>query len=93
MKFILDKFNTELKGSNRIELGLQKFDQQYLHSEFKNGYPAGGRIEYVRFFSLVADFHFTDRLHQLYEPDHRAFGKTCKRNWRKESDGRICARY
>ena len=56
MKFILDKFNTELKGSNRIELGLQKFDQYYLHSEFKNGFPAGGRIEYVRLFSLVAIF-------------------------------------
>ncbi len=56
MKFILDKFNTELKGSNRIELGLQKFDQYYLHSEFKNGYPAGGRIEYVQLFSLVAIF-------------------------------------
>ena len=56
MKFILDKFNTELKGSNRIELGLQKYDEQYLHSEFKNGYPSGGRIEYVRLFSLVAIF-------------------------------------
>ena len=56
MKFILDKFNTELKGSNRIELGLHKFDQYYLHTEFKNGYPAGGRIEYVRLFSLIAIF-------------------------------------
>jgi putative ABC transport system permease protein len=56
MKFILDKFNTELKGSNRIELGLHKFDQYYLHTEFKNGYPAGGRIEYVQLFSLVAIF-------------------------------------
>jgi putative ABC transport system permease protein len=56
MKFILDNFKTELKGSNRIELGLQKFDEHYLHSEFKNGYPAGGRIEYVQLFSLVAIF-------------------------------------
>ncbi len=56
MKFILDKFNTELKGSNRIELGLHKFDQYYLHTEFKNGYPAGGRIEYVQLFSLIAIF-------------------------------------
>jgi len=56
MKFMLDKFDTELKGSNRIELGIQQFDQYYLHSAFKNGYPAGGRIEYVRLFSLVAVF-------------------------------------
>jgi putative ABC transport system permease protein len=56
IKFILDKFNTELKGSDRIELGLQRFDQRYLHSEFKNGYPVEGRIQYVRLFSLVAIF-------------------------------------
>jgi putative ABC transport system permease protein len=56
MKFILDKFNTELKGSNRIELYLQRFDQRYLHSEFKNGYPVEGRIQYVQLFSLVAIF-------------------------------------
>jgi putative ABC transport system permease protein len=56
IKYILDKFNTELGKDNRIELGLQKFDQYYLHSEFKNGYPAGGRIVYVQLFSLVAIF-------------------------------------
>src|SRR5450432_3112045 len=56
IRFILDKFDTELKGSNRVELGLQPFDQYYLHSEFKNGYPSGGRIEYVQLFSLVAIF-------------------------------------
>ena len=56
IKFILDKFNTELGKDNRIELGLQKFDQYYLHSEFKNGYPVSGRIIYVQLFSLVAIF-------------------------------------
>jgi putative ABC transport system permease protein len=56
IKFVPDHFETEKKGTNRIELGLQKFDQYYLHGEFKNGYPAGGRIEYVRLFSLVAVF-------------------------------------
>src|ERR1700759_4402941 len=56
IKFILDKFNTELSKDNRIELGLQQFDQYYLHSEFKNGYPSGGRIIYVQLFSLVAIF-------------------------------------
>ena len=56
IKFILDKFDTELGKDNRIELGLQKFDQYYLHSEFKNGYPVTGRIIYVQLFSLVAIF-------------------------------------
>jgi len=39
-----------------IELGLQKFDEMYLQSTFRNGYPAGGRIEYVRLFTIVAIF-------------------------------------
>ncbi len=39
-----------------IELGLQKFDEMYLRSLFRNGYPAGGRIEYVRLFTIVAVF-------------------------------------
>jgi putative ABC transport system permease protein len=39
-----------------IELGLQKFDEMYLRSIFRNGYPAGGRIEYVRLFTIVAIF-------------------------------------
>ncbi len=56
IKFLLDKFETEKKGTNRIELNLQKFDQYYLHSEFKNGYPVAGRIEYVRLFTMVAVF-------------------------------------
>ena len=56
IKLIPNKFDTELEGGNRIELGLQKFDQHYLHTEFKNGYPAGGRIEYVHLFRLVAIF-------------------------------------
>ena len=40
----------------RTELGLQRFDQMYLYSTFKDGVPGGGRIEYVRLFSLIAVF-------------------------------------
>jgi predicted permease len=39
-----------------VELGLQKFDQVYLHSHFENGKVAGGRIEYVHLFSVIAIF-------------------------------------
>ncbi len=38
------------------ELGLQAFSEKYLHGNFKNGLPAGGRIEYVHLFTLVAIF-------------------------------------
>ncbi|PSL44714.1 ABC-type antimicrobial peptide transport system permease subunit [Chitinophaga niastensis] len=50
-----DAYNKANKGP-RYEMGLQRFDAQYLHSHFENGYLSGGRIEYVHLFSLVAIF-------------------------------------
>jgi putative ABC transport system permease protein len=37
-----------------MELALQPYPQKYLHSTFKNGKIDGGRIEYVRLFTMVA---------------------------------------
>ncbi|SFC10352.1 ABC transporter permease [Spirosoma endophyticum] len=37
-------------------LSLQPYRDQYLYSRFENGIPVGGRIEYVRLFSVVALF-------------------------------------
>lgn len=39
-----------------VHVGLQRFGDQYLHNNFVNGKPAGGRIEYVQIFSEVAIF-------------------------------------
>jgi putative ABC transport system permease protein len=47
---------TEKSRSFRVELALQPFGEKYLHSTFKNGYVVGGRIEYVRIFSVIAIF-------------------------------------
>jgi putative ABC transport system permease protein len=53
----LDNYNKDQGKSFRIELGTQRFDDMYLHSNFsKTGALEGGRIEYVRLFSLVAIF-------------------------------------
>ena len=52
----LDKYNKPQSDAYHVEYGLQKFDEVYLHSQFKNGKVAGGRIEYVRLFSIVAIF-------------------------------------
>ncbi|MBS1665626.1 MAG: ABC transporter permease [Bacteroidetes bacterium] len=52
----LDNYNKEQSKNFRIELGIQRFGDLYLHSNFKNGKTAGGRIEYVRLFSIVAIF-------------------------------------
>ncbi len=40
----------------KVSYGLQRFGEQYLHNNFENGVPAGGRIEYVKIFSEVAIF-------------------------------------
>jgi putative ABC transport system permease protein len=40
----------------RLELDMQRYDKQYLYSNFKDGYISGGRIEYVRLFTMVAVF-------------------------------------
>jgi ABC-type antimicrobial peptide transport system permease subunit len=53
----LDNYNKEQSKGFRIELGVQRFDDMYLHSHFgTTGKLEGGRIEYVRLFSLVAIF-------------------------------------
>jgi putative ABC transport system permease protein len=47
------------RGDNaayHVEWGLQRFDEVYLHSQFKEGKVAGGRIEYVHLFSIIAIF-------------------------------------
>lgn len=40
----------------RIELDVQLFSGKYLQSNFKNGELVGGRIQYVKLFSIVAVF-------------------------------------
>ena len=54
IKDFLKNYNKYLGPHLKIELGLQRFGDMYLHSEFKNGYIEGGRIEYVQIFSVVA---------------------------------------
>jgi len=54
IKDLLKGYNKYLSPHHKIELGLQRFGDMYLHSEFKNGHIAGGRIDYVQIFSIVA---------------------------------------
>ena len=53
----MDSYLTSREAAGfHIELGLQRFDEMYLHSTFRNGRTYGGRIEYVRLFTVVAIF-------------------------------------
>lgn len=56
VRHFLDNYNKDQNASFRIQLGLQKFGDMYLHANFRNGEITGGRIEYVRLFSIVAVF-------------------------------------
>lgn len=44
------------KSQASTQLFLQPYTDRYLHSTFKNGQIDGGRIEYVRLYSIVAVF-------------------------------------
>ncbi|HEY2348176.1 MAG TPA: FtsX-like permease family protein, partial [Puia sp.] len=53
----LDKYNKEQNANFYIRLGIQRFGDIYLHSNFdKQGNLSGGRIQYVQLFSIVAIF-------------------------------------
>ena len=46
---------SKVADSNQ-ELFLKKYSEQYLYGRYVNGLPAGGRIDYVRLFSVIAIF-------------------------------------
>ncbi len=51
-----DSYTKDSTTAYHVELGIQRFDQVYLHNHFSEGRISGGRIEYVNLFSLVALF-------------------------------------
>ncbi len=53
----LDKYNKEQTPRDYVRLGIQRYGDMYLHSGFDaNGNISGGRIQYVKLFSIVAIF-------------------------------------
>jgi putative ABC transport system permease protein len=60
----IDRFNERLAGYlktkdpglDNFSLFLQQYSAKYLHGNYENGVPAGGRITYVRLFSVIALF-------------------------------------
>lgn len=52
---IKDFIKTKQEDSH-ISLFLQRYSDRYLYGRYDNGKPAGGRIEYVRLFSIIAVF-------------------------------------
>ncbi|MDF7815968.1 permease prefix domain 2-containing transporter [Runella sp. MFBS21] len=55
LKHFIGKFSKGYKTeNNHLELGIQPFKETYLNSRFENGETAGGRIDYVKLFTVVA---------------------------------------
>jgi ABC-type antimicrobial peptide transport system permease subunit len=53
----LDNYNKEQTSYAYFRLGIERYSDVYLHSNFdKNGNISGGRIQYVKLFSIVALF-------------------------------------
>jgi putative ABC transport system permease protein len=53
----LDNYNKEQTPHSYIRIGIQRYSDMYLHSNFdKQGQLSGGRIQYVKLFSIVAIF-------------------------------------
>lgn len=56
-------FNSKIRGliksqykDSRSTLFVQHFSDRYLYNHYENGVPAGGRIGYVRLFTIIAVF-------------------------------------
>ena len=56
LQHFIKGYDPDYSDIDRLELGMQPYSDKYLHSNFKNGVVAGGRIEYVRLFQVVAGF-------------------------------------
>ena len=52
----IKNFVKEKNDESNVSLFLQPYSDRYLHGRFENGVQAGGRIEYVRLFSIIAVF-------------------------------------
>jgi putative ABC transport system permease protein len=49
-------YSHDSTAAYHVELGLQKFNEVYLHNHFENGKVAGGRIDYAFLFAVIAVF-------------------------------------
>ena len=49
-------FVKKKEEQSNVTLFLHPFAERYLYGNFENGKPSGGRIEYVRLFSIIAVF-------------------------------------
>ncbi len=54
LKDFIANYSDDYTENDHLELALQPFEDTYLNSRFENGETAGGRIDYVKLFTVVA---------------------------------------
>lgn len=52
----IENFVKRKKEGSNVTLFAQSYSEKYLHGQYENGMQVGGRIEYVRLFSIIAIF-------------------------------------
>ncbi len=52
----IEHFITTKRADSDAPIFLQKYSDRYLYNHFENGMQSGGRVEYVRLFSVIAIF-------------------------------------
>lgn len=56
VNYKIEDFIKKRHEDSNIRLFLMPYSERYLHGRFRDGKQAGGRIEYVRLFSIIAFF-------------------------------------
>jgi putative ABC transport system permease protein len=52
----IEKFINKYLGNNDFTISVRQYSSAYLYGNYENGIQSGGRIEYVRLFSIIALF-------------------------------------
>ncbi len=52
----IDAILKEKQGADNVDLFIAKYSDRYLYSKYENGKQAGGRVDYVNLFSIIAIF-------------------------------------
>jgi predicted permease len=56
VNYKIEDFIQKKNEQSNVRLFLMPYSERYLYGRFRDGKPAGGRIEYVRLFSIIAIF-------------------------------------
>lgn len=88
----IDQFNNKIVGfikskyeKSKSTLFARQYSDAYLYGRYENGIQSGGRIEYVKLFSIIALFILGIACINFMNLSTARASKRLKRNWHQES--------